>query len=389
MKDKKPKIRFTEFSEDWKEYKLSDITERYKELVPTPIDGYWRLGVRSHAKGTFLTYVPPGKQLGENELSKVLADNLMFNIVFAWEHAVAITKDGDEKALVSHRFPQFAFHEDMIPDFFRYEILDERFRHHLWLASPSGAGRNKTLILDEAMGYKFIIPKKEEQVKIALFLSEIDHLIAFHKDKYEKLVIMKKNFLDKMFPRKDENVPKLRFRSYKKEWKPRKLGDVLNYEQPQNYIVESTEYDDKYDIPVLTAGQSFILGYTNEKTGIKNASESNPVIIFDDFVTSSHFVDFPFKVKSSAMKLLTLNDKNDDFYFVFNVLKNIGYVPQIHERHWISIFANMDILMPTDNVEQRQIGSFFRSLDELISFQYHKMQMMQNIKSACLNNMLI
>ena len=80
------------------------------------------------------------------------------------------------------------------------------------------------------------------------------------------------------------------------------LGDLLDYEQPTRYIVSSTDYDDTYDTPVLTAGQTFILGYTNETKGIYKASKSNPVIIFDDFVTSFYLVDFDFKVKSSALK---------------------------------------------------------------------------------------
>ena len=82
------------------------------------------------------------------------------------------------------------------------------------------------------------------------------------------------------------------------------LGELLDYEQPTPYIVESTDYDEKYDIPVLTAGKSFILGYTNEKTGVY---DKLPVIIFDYFTTASRYVSFPFKVKSSAMKILTAN----------------------------------------------------------------------------------
>ena len=118
------------------------------------------------------------------------------------------------------------------------------------------------------------------------------------------------------------NKPKLRFKGFTEDWEQRKLGETLKYEQPGAYIVDSTDYDDSYETPVLTAGQSFILGYTNETDGIKNASHDNPVIIFDDFTTSSHFVDFPFKVKSSAMKLLTLKDESDDIYCINNILKN-------------------------------------------------------------------
>lgn len=84
------------------------------------------------------------------------------------------------------------------------------------------------------------------------------------------------------------------------------LYTVLDYEQPTKYIVKNAKYDDNFNIPVLTAGQSFILGHTNETTGIYEASKENPVIIFDDFTTSFHWVDFNFKVKSSAMKMLRL-----------------------------------------------------------------------------------
>ena len=150
-------------------------------------------------------------------------------------------------------------------------------------------------------------------------------------------------------------------------WEQRKLGEVLKYEQPGPYIVSSTDYDDSYETPVLTAGQSFILGYTDETEGIKNASPEEPVIIFDDFTTSSHFVDFPFKVKSSAMKLLTLRDTSDDIYCVTNILQNLDYVPASHERHWISIFLDFDVLIPKSKAEQAKVGSYFRNLDTLIT----------------------
>ena len=159
---------------------------------------------------------------------------------------------------------------------------------------------------------------------------------------------------------------------YSYVWEQRKLGDVLEYEQPGPYIVESTAYDDKYETPVLTAGQSFILGYTDETDGIKKASKNEPVIIFDDFTTSSHFVDFPFKVKSSAMKLLSLKDEKDDFYCIYNILENIDYTPATHERHWISIFAEFDVSVPKDKGEQKSIGTYFKRLDTLITLHQCK-----------------
>ena len=161
--------------------------------------------------------------------------------------------------------------------------------------------------------------------------------------------------------------PNIRFKEFSDDWEQRKLGEILKYEQPSAYIVDNTDYDDSYAIPVLTAGQSFILGYTNETKGIKNANPDNPIIIFDDFTTSSHYVDFAFKIKSSAIKLLSLADNTDDIYCINNILENIDYVPASHERHWISIFSDFEVNVPSDKAEQAKIGTYFRSLDHLIT----------------------
>ena len=175
-----------------------------------------------------------------------------------------------------------------------------------------------------------------------------------------------------MFPKDGESVPEIRFAGFTDPWEQRKLGELFDYEQPQPYIVRGTEYDDSFPTPVLTAGQSFVLGYTNEKQGIKMASPEHPVIIFDDFTTSSHFVDFPFKVKSSAIKLLTLRDKNEDIHFAYQVLQNIAYTPVSHERHWISKFATFATLMPECKSEMQAIGHFMSNLDGLITLHQRK-----------------
>ena len=104
----------------------------------------------------------------------------------------------------------------------------------------------------------------------------------------------------------------------------KKIRDITNYEQPSKYIVQSTNYSDDFQIPVLTAGQTFILGYTNENNGIFQASKINPVIIFDDFTGSFKWVDFPFKVKSSAMKIITSN-KEVLIRYLFHLMGFINY----------------------------------------------------------------
>ncbi|MDD7884206.1 restriction endonuclease subunit S [Metamycoplasma hyosynoviae] len=185
----------------------------------------------------------------------------------------------------------------------------------------------------------------------------------------------------------NKTKPEIRFKGFTYAWELSALGDIFKYEQPLEYIVKNTKYDDKNKIPVLTAGQSFILGYTNEEFGIKDASEKNPVIIFDDFTTSSHYVDFPFKVKSSAMKLLTLSNINHNIHCTYNILKNINYVPVSHERHWISIFSKFDVLLPKEPKEQQKIGNFFKNLDKIIDLHQCKCEKLQTIKKSLLGKM--
>ena len=129
-----------------------------------------------------------------------------------------------------------------------------------------------------------------------------------------------------------------------------KLGDVLDYEQPTKYIVESVEYKDEYKIPVLTAGQSFILGYTNET---HNIYDQLPVIIFDDFTTANKYVDFPFKVKSSAMKMLQIkNNKIANLRYVYYIIQNIKFNSETHKRYWISEYSNIEIPLPPLEIQQ-------------------------------------
>ena len=233
------------------------------------------------------------------------------------------------------------------------------------------------------------VPSSSEQHAIGSFFSRLDNLITLHQRKYDKLVIFKKSMLEKMFPKDGESVPEIRFAGFTDPWEQRKLGELFDYEQPQPYIVRGTEYDDSFPTPVLTAGQSFVLGYTNEKQGIKMASPEHPVIIFDDFTTSSHFVDFPFKVKSSAIKLLTLRDKNEDIHFAYQVLQNIAYTPVSHERHWISKFATFATLMPECKSEMQAIGHFMSNLDGLITLHQRKLELLQNIKKSLLDKMFV
>ena len=148
------------------------------------------------------------------------------------------------------------------------------------------------------------------------------------------------------------------------EYEKVKLEDILDYEQPTNYIVDSTEYDDKFKIPVLTAGKSFILGYTDEEKGI--FKKDLPVIIFDDFTTATKYVDFPFKVKSSAMKILKVKKEKANILFLYHLIQNIRFDSSDHKRYWISQYSQIKVPLPTLSVQEEivaEIESYQKIID--------------------------
>ena len=147
-------------------------------------------------------------------------------------------------------------------------------------------------------------------------------------------------------------------------WPTKKLGEVLEYEQPTKYLVSSTDYGDEYAIPVLTAGKSFVLGNTNEKNGIF-PKEKLPVIIFDDFTTAIKFVDFPFKVKSSAMKILHAKKNEADIRFLFYKMLTIKFVHDQHKRYWISECSNIKIPLPPLDIQKQIV----ERLDKIVEAQ--------------------
>ncbi|CYX72195.1 restriction endonuclease subunit S [Streptococcus suis] len=137
------------------------------------------------------------------------------------------------------------------------------------------------------------------------------------------------------------------------EWK--ELGEVLDYEQPTKYIVNSKDYNEEYPIPVLTAGQTFILEHTNETEGVYAASKEKPIIIFDDFTTASKWVDFEFKVKSSAMKILTIQNEQVSkvlIRYVWHYLGTITYKPAQHGRQWIGTYSKIKIPIPPLKIQE-------------------------------------
>ncbi|GAA7329373.1 restriction endonuclease subunit S [Helicobacter pylori] len=174
-------------------------------------------------------------------------------------------------------------------------------------------------------------------------LLDFDGINQSHKDAKEKLT-------QKTYPKRLKTLLQT---LAPKGVEFRKLGEVLEYDQPNQYCVTSKEFDKSYPTPVLTAGKTFILGYTNEKDNIYQASKNAPVIIFDDFTTATQWVDFPFKVKSSAMKILLPKDPAINIRFIFFYMQTIPYnISGEHTRQWISRYSLITIPIPPLEVQQ-------------------------------------
>ena len=392
---KVPAIRFAGFTDPWEQRKLGDVASSFDyglNAAATEYDGqnkYLRITDIDDETHEF----------SKSDLTTPLADLAMSADYLLKEGDLLFARTGASvgKTYLYRQFDGMVYFAGFLirarigegadPEFAYQATLTDAYKKYVAITSQRSG--QPGVNAQEYADYQLMLPSKTEQQQIGMTLRSLDDLITLHQRKNDKLVILKKSMLEKMFPKDGESVPEIRFAGFTDPWEQRKLGELFDYEQPQPYIVRGTEYDDSFPTPVLTAGQSFVLGYTNEKQGIKMASPEHPVIIFDDFTTSSHFVDFPFKVKSSAIKLLTLRDKNEDIHFAYQVLQNIAYTPVSHERHWISKFATFATLMPECKSEMQAIGHFMSNLDGLITLHQRKLELLQNIKKSLLDKMFV
>ena len=250
-------------------------------------------------------------------------------------------------------------------------------RHHFIYKGGGGAQPNisKEKILNTAIP----LPPIEEQRRIIKTIEKwflIINIVEANKNEaLECIKVAKNKILDlaihgKLVPQHPADEPAIKllkrvnpsaeitcdnehYPQLPENWRLCKLEDIVDYEQPTLYIVSSTEYKDTFATPVLTAGKSFIIGRTNETNGIYS---NLPCIIFDDFTTDSKYVDFPFKVKSSAMKILKVKDEILPKY-VAMFMSITRLVGKTHKRYWISEYSKIQIPIPPKEEQQRIISS--------------------------------
>ncbi|WP_201632772.1 restriction endonuclease subunit S [Psychrobacter immobilis] len=397
-----PRLRFPEFQDggDWEEKNLIDVADKGVKwsFIGGPFGSnlkasdYTNKGVRVIQ----LQNIGDGEFVNDSKIytSVEKADELLANNIYP--HDIIMSKMGDpvgraciipdthDRYVMCSDGIRLVVDEDKYSKYFVYSFINsDTFRASV--ESKSTGSTRKRIGLSHLKNLPLLIPNLPEQQKIADCLSSLDDLINAENEQLDALQEYKAGLLQQLFPAEGETTPKLRFAEFKDDgdWELMELESCLDYLQPTKYIVQSTDYNDKYSTPVLTAGKTFILGYTDEKTGV--FSEQIPVIIFDDFTTASKFVDFPFKVKSSAMKILLAKD-SFDIKFLYESIQNLDYETGVHKRHWISVFSKIRVAVPKLK-EQQKIADCLSSLDNLIqakdnqidTLKTHKQGLMQQL----------
>ena len=225
----------------------------------------------------------------------------------------------------------------------------------------------------EVLNCPVYLPSSNEQQKISALLSLLDQRIATQKKVIEDLKKLKDAIRVKLFREVEKHCEVYD-----------EIRNMLDYEQPSEYLVSSTEYSDNYKTPVLTANKAFILGYTDEVHGIYDKGDC---IILDDFTMDVKYVTFPFKVKSSAIKILT--PKQDvDLYFMYECLLYLGLVSEEHKRHYISEIEPMTIICPP-LPKQRQVAHVLRALEIQVKSAKTYQDLLLKQKQYLLNQMFI
>ena len=337
---------------------------------------------------------------------RVAADKFIVNITFGWEHAVAITDENDAGKLVSHRFPQYSFNAGMNPNFFRYLILDENFKHHLELSSPGGAGRNRVLKLSDMLEYKMNFPSEAEQKKIAAYFDDLDNLITLHQRKCDETKKLKKYMLQKMFPQNGSKVPEIRFKGFTDEWEQRKFGEITELKSASR--VHKDEWTSN-GVPFYRSSDvmAAINGTENEKAFIseelyeKLSKVSGKLEEGDILVTGGGSFGNPYIVPDNKplytkdADLLWIKNKGKFHpYFLYefffsptfrNYLGSISHVGTI-AHYTITQLSDTPICLPSFD-EQKEVGEYFQSLDNLITLHQHKCEELKKLKKFMLQNM--
>lgn len=382
-----PKLRFPEFEGEWEKKRLEELTFKISDGIhSTPkysSDGEYYFVNGNNLTDGKIEIKKSTKKVSKKEFEKhkrILGGN---TILLSINGTIGnIAEYNNEKIILGKSACYINVDQGKANrKFVKYTLSTERVG--MFFLSEMTGSTIKNLSLKTIKNTIIYLPPLKEQQKIVQTLTSLDNLIAAHNEKLDALETHKKGLLQQLFPAKGEKVPKLRFPEFEEEWNKMELRECLKYLQPTPYLVEKTDYDERYLIPVLTAGKTFILGYTKERNGIFD--KQLPVIIFDDFTTASKIVNFPFKLKSSAIKILYANNLNCT-KFMYELMQTITFEVSTHKRHWISVYSSISVFIPKIE-EQKKLAQTFTSLDNIIAAYKEKIQVLETHKKGLLQQL--
>lgn len=325
-----------------------------------------------------IEYIP--ENTIHNEKDILHYGDLLFNTRNTLELVgkVSIWKNELPTALFNSNILRFTFNPSIIKNsFFMNYYFNSEKGLKLLRARAIGTTSVAAIYWRDCINMKILLPPLAEQEKIALVLGTWDEAI----EKLSSLIEQKKNLKKGLMQRL--LTGKTRLKGFTQPWKDCELSDLLDYEQPSKYIVnEILEYS-KTKPPVLTANKAFILGSTDDTSGIYT---KGTCIIFDDFTTDIKYVDFPFKVKSSAIKILTPK-KGAVLKFVFEQMKRIKYPLGGHKRYYLSEYQYITISIP-DTKEQQAIADVLSTADDEINLLNQKLEALKEQKKGLMQQLL-
>ena len=375
-KDKKilnvPHLRFPEFNGEWETKSINDLADVIGGGTPdTTVKSYWdgeiqwftpsEIGKNKFVDASLRTITEDGLN---NSSAKLLPPN---TILLSSRATIGECSLSLRECATNQGFQSLVSKKCNV-DYLYYLIQTKKKD----LIRKSCGSTFLEISANEVRKIQVSVPSDVEQQKIAELLSLIDERIVTQNKIIDKLQSLIKGIRNEVFGKLRKSVG---FNAM--------IGDVLSYEQPQSYIVEDTEYT-KEGTPVLTANKAFVLGYTSEKEGIYGKGDC---IIFDDFTLDCKYVDFPFKVKSSAIKILTAKNK-ELLRYTFEFLKFLDLSTDEHKRHYIAETQNQEFILPTMQIV-RTIANVFSALSLRMEAVVKQRNMFESQKQYLLRQMFI
>ncbi|MHB2586508.1 restriction endonuclease subunit S [Klebsiella pneumoniae] len=398
-----PKIRFKSFSASLGEHKIEDILARFVSPVSvSKIEKYREIGIRSHGRGLFHKEEVSGAELGDKRVFWIKKDAVFFNIVFAWEQAVAITSSKDEGCIASHRFPMYLPKDNKCnTDYIRRYFLTKKGKYLLEFASPGGAGRNKTLGQKNFDELVVTIPDVTEQTKIADFLSSVDEKITLLKNQYDLLCQYKKGMMQKIFSQKvrfkDESGEEF------PEWQIMKLGEIAQIKRGASPrpITDPIWFDSLSNIgwvriSDVTKSNKYLLKteqYVSDKGVKKSRLVNSEKIIMSICATIGKPICTTFDVciHDGFVVFESLSTNTDFLYYYLSFIEDNWQrygQPGTQVNLNVDIVSNESINIPSLS-EQIKISQFLANIDNKLTSKKAELDKLKTWKQGLLQQMFV